>query len=100
MDNLGGDVDCVRGGDGELSGRMELGVGCGGDAVRAAGAGGRSHVADRRVLSGAVGVNGGDELGLGGGGVGRVEVFQACEDGGGGGWLGVMIDTTVMSIGV
>lgn len=84
MDNPSRDVAGLRDRDGQLSGRVELGVGCGRDAICAAGAGGRSHAADCRVLSGADYLDGGDGVGMGGCGVGGDEVFSACEYFGGG----------------
>lgn len=59
---------------------MELGVGCRQDAIRPARVGGRSHLANSWVLSGADGHDGGGELGVGYGSMDGNEVFQARQD--------------------
>lgn len=79
VDHPDGDLDRVRRGDGQLLRRLELGVGRRRDALRAARAGGRPDPAHRRVLPGADHLDGGHVVGVGGGCVGRDEVFQACE---------------------
>lgn len=79
-------MDRGGGGHGVVPGGVELGVGRGRDAVRAAGAGGRSDVADCGVLSRADHPHGRDGVGVGCGGVGGDEVFSACDDGGGVVW--------------
>lgn len=80
LHNPAGDLARLHRGHGLMFRSVELGVGCRGNALCAAGAGRRSDAADCGVLSCVDGLDGGYGLGLGDCGVGGDEVFSTRED--------------------
>ena len=73
-------MDSLRGWYGKLLRSLELGVGCGRDALRTTGARRRSHVTNRGLLSRLDHTNGCYGMGLGDCGLGWYEVFQTCQN--------------------